>query len=218
MQPPEFIADEIRRACLELKVRYPGARSIMLTGPVGGEGTTTVSCLCGRVLAEASGGNVVVVDANLRSPGVHRVFSISLKDGLRDWEPELSERNTHRSADFEQLSIIPAGSDNGRSLHMLERSGRLGQLAARLRQEFTYVIWDSPPLNLYPDGRFLLPYIDGVLVVVEGDGTRLDMLTELCEQLTTGTTPVLGVIMNRAGRYSLSSRPVPNRAIRRLPS
>lgn len=218
MHPPEFIADEIRRACLELKVRYPGARSLMLTGPVGGEGTTTVACLCGRVLAETNAAKVVVVDANLRSPGVHRVFSISLNDGLRDWEPESPELTTHRSADFEQLSIIPAGSDNGRSLHMLEHSGRLGQLAARLRQEFTYVIWDSPPLNLYPDGRFLLPYIDGVLVVVEGDGTRLDMLTELCEQLMTGTTPVLGVIMNRAGRYSLSPRPVPSRAIRRLPS
>ena len=214
----DFITDELQRACLELQARYPKARSLMLTGPVGGEGTTTVLCLLARVMAEMNGANVVVVDANLRAPGVHRRFSIGLEDGLRDWEPATAKQTIHQCADTAQLSVIPAGSSNGPTLHTLQHTGVLDQLAARLRADFSFVLWDTPPLNLFPDGRFLLPYVDGVIVVVEGDGTRLDMLTTLCDQLSTGSTPLLGLIMNRAGRYSMAARPVAARAVRQLPS
>ena len=218
MQRPEFLSDEIRRACLELEMRYPGARSLMLTGPAGGEGTTTVTCLYAQALAEMTGASVVIVDANLRSPGVHRKLSIEHDPGLRDWEPDSAERTIHPSAEYRQLSVMPAGSNNGRSLHTLQHSGRLEQVAARLKQDFSYVLWDTPPLTLYPDGRFLLPYVDGVLVVVEGDGTRLEMLSELHGQLASSNAPLFGVIMNRSGRYAIAARPVANRTLRVLPS
>jgi len=189
----------------------------MLTGPVGGEGSTTVACLFGRALTEIRGTSVVIVDANFRAPGVHRRFSIDMNNGLRDWEPESAERTVHPSAECGQLSVMPAGSDNGRSLHTLQHSGRLDQLVAQLRRDFSFVLWDTPPLNLYPDGKVLLPHVDGVLVVVEGDGTRLDALAKLNEELAGGRAPVLGAIINRSGRY-FGPRPARERALRRLPS
>jgi Mrp family chromosome partitioning ATPase len=189
----------------------------MLTGPVGGEGITTVACLFGRELSEMRGGSVVIVDANLRAPGVHRRFSIDLDNGLRDWEPESAERTVHPSAERRQLSVMTAGSNNGRSLYTLQHSGRLDQLVAQLRRDFSFVLWDTPPLNLYSDGKVLLPHVDGVLVVVEGDSTRLDALAKLYEELAGGSAPVLGAIINRSGRY-YGPRPAGGRALRRLPS
>jgi polysaccharide biosynthesis transport protein len=211
----ESISDEVRRACLDLEMRHPGVRSIMLTGPMGGEGTTTITCLYGRELSELKGESVVIVDANLRAPGVHRNFSINVDNGLRDWEPGSTESTVHPRAEC-SLSVMPAGSDNGRSLKTLQQSGRLDQLVAQLKRDFSFVLWDTPPLNLYSDGKVLLPYVDGVLVVVEGDGTRLDALAKLYEELADGAAPVLGVIINRSGRY-YGSRPAGGRALRRLP-
>ena len=213
----ESTSDEIRRACIDLEMRHPSVRSLMLTGPVGGEGITTVTCLFGRELSEIREASVVIVDANLRAPGVHRRFSIDLDNGLRDWKPEAVERTVHSTAECRQLSVMPAGSNNGRSLHTLQHSGRLGQLVAQLRRDFSFVLWDTPPLNLYPDGKLLLPHVDGVLVVVEGDGTRLDALEELYEELSGGGAPVLGAIINRSGRY-YGPRLGGGRALRQLPS
>lgn len=217
LREPDFITEEIRRACLDLEMRHPGVRSLLLTGPEGGEGVTTVTCRYGRELTEMTGRNVVIVDANLRAPGVHRKFSIDMNNGLRDWESESAERTVHPSAECPQLSIMPAGSDNGRSLHTLQHSGRLARLAAQLKRDFGFVLWDTPSLNLYSDGKVLLPHVDGVLVVVEGDGTRLDALAKLNEELAGGSAPVLGAIINRSGRY-YGPRPAGDRAPRRLPS
>ena len=209
MLGPVFIPEEIRRACVELEVRHPGARRLMLTGPMGGEGTTTVTCLFGRMLAEMNGANVVIVDANVRSPGVHEKFSMPLEDGLRDWEPNSPERTVHPCPGCGHLSVMPAGNSNGRSLHTLAQSGQLDQLAAWLTDAFSFVLWDTPPLNLYPEGRFLLRHVDGVLVVVEGDRTTRESLAELCGLVADNGT-LLGVIMNRTGRYSIGARPAGN--------
>ena len=65
MPEPEVLRDTMLRACVELELRHPQARSLMVTGPVGGEGTTTVALLLARLLAETNDVSVVLVDANL---------------------------------------------------------------------------------------------------------------------------------------------------------
>lgn len=212
----EFITEEIRRACVELEMRHPGARSLMITAPVGGEGTTTITDLYGRALAEMNSASVVIVDANLRAPALHQRFSIAITDGLRDWEPESTKLLVHPIPACPRLSVMPAGSDNGRSIHMLQHSGRLDRLATRLKQDFDYVLWDTPSLSLYPDGRFLLRHVDGVIVVVEGDATPLDSLSDLYAVLAESGAPLLGAIMNHSDRYSLVPRLTVNRGPRRL--
>jgi Mrp family chromosome partitioning ATPase len=214
----EFITDEIRRACVELEMRHPGARNLLITAPVGGEGTTTIACLYARALAEMNDASVVIVDANLRSPSLHEKFGIAMDGGLRDWEPETTGSKVHSVADCKNLSVMSAGGNNGRSLHMLQHSGRLDRLAASLKQDFSYVLWDTPSLIRYPDGRFLLRHVDGVVVIVEEDGTPLDALSELYGVLANSETPLLGAIMNRCERYTLTPRPIASRTQRRLPS
>jgi len=212
----EFITDEIRRACVELEMRHPGARNLLLTAPVGGEGTTTVACLYARALAEMNDATVVIVDANLRSPNLHEKFGIEMDGGVRDWEAETPRSAIHSVAGCKNLSVMPAGANNGRSLHMLQHSGRLDRLAAYLKQDFSYVLWDTPSLIHNPDGRFLLRHVDGVIVIVEEDGTPLDALSELYAVLANSETPLLGAIMNHCERYTLTPRPIASRTPRRL--
>jgi Mrp family chromosome partitioning ATPase len=97
---------------------------------------------------------------------------------------------------------LPAGKDNGCSLQTLAHSGRLQQLDDWLRHKYRFVLWDTPSLIRYAEGRFLLGHVDGVVVVVEADKTARDLLVQLRE-LLAGHSELFGVIMNRTGRYSL---------------
>ena len=217
MQRPEHMADEMRRACVELEMRHPEARHILLTGVAGREGTSTVACLLAEALAEMLGSRVVIVDANLRTPALHTLLSVPQEDGLRDWEPDATDKTVHQAPALGQLFVMPCGSDNGRTLLTLQHSGRLDKLAETLGRAYDYVIWDVPPLTIHADGRFLLRHVDGVLVVAEGDRTLLEPLTDLYGMLATANTPILGAIMNRSNRYALTFRSqTPSRAPRRL--
>jgi Mrp family chromosome partitioning ATPase len=97
---------------------------------------------------------------------------------------------------------LPVGKNNAHSIQSLSHIGRLQQLGDWLRQNYRFVLWDTPSLLRYPEGRFLLRHVDGVIVVVEADKTARDLLIQLRE-LLVGNSELLGVIMNRTGRYSL---------------
>jgi Mrp family chromosome partitioning ATPase len=210
-QPPDEVANEFQRVCLQLRLVHPDAHSLIVTAPCGREGTSTVAVLCATALTEIVGGTVVLVDANLRAPTLHRRFGLTGAAGLRGWDPTRPAEGIHATP-RDRLSVLPAGrgSDDagaGGSLHALHRSGRLAALAQRLREEFSFVVWDTPAINTFPDARFLLPHADGVLVVAEADMTPLGELATLCEQTAPVGCPVLGVILNRTGRFWAGARP-----------
>ncbi|HEY1261613.1 MAG TPA: hypothetical protein VGF34_20375 [Stellaceae bacterium] len=151
--------------------------------------------------AETAGGNVLLIDANIRSPSVHRRFGIPLELGLRDCEASAKPLIHIRASGWHGLSLVTAGSDNRRSLHALQRSGQLDTLAAQLATDFQFVLWDAPPFNVYPDAGFLAPFVDGVVIVIESDRTRIEEVAELRRRLDYLDIAVLGAVLNRSRRY-----------------
>ena len=200
------VADEVRRLCMYLQTRSPEAKRIMLVSAIGGEGTTTIASLFAIALAEASRSKVLLVDANTRSPGLHRRFAIPLEFGLRDCNFFETPVIHIRPSPWPRLSLVTAGSDNERSLHALRRSGRLDSLAAQLEREFEFVVWDAPPFNIYPDAGFLAPFVDGTVIVAECDRTKSEDLLELRQRLDRLNLPILGVVLNRGNHYFGSRR------------
>lgn len=195
------VTDEVRRLCTDLRMRHPAAKRVMLVSAAGGEGTTTVASLYSVALAENGDAQVLLIDANTRSPGVHRRFDIPLEFGLRDCEASVNPVIHIRPSGWNQLSLVTAGSENRRSLHALQRSGRLHRLAAQLAADFEFVVWDAPPFNIYPDAGFLAPFIDGAVIVVEADRSRIEDLADLRRRLDYLEVPMLGAVLNRTGRY-----------------
>jgi Mrp family chromosome partitioning ATPase len=199
-EPPAYVANEIQRVCLQLRLTHPDTHCLVVTAPRGREGASTVASLCAAALAEIAGGTVLLVDANLHAPTLHRHYGLNGAKGLRNWDPERPAEGIHPAA-HDRLSVMPAGTGTDKSLHAMYRSGRLAALATRLRADFAFVVWDTPPINVFPDARFLLPHADGVLVVAEADITPLADLATLCEQVGPSGCPLVGVILNRTGRF-----------------
>lgn len=165
-----------------------------------GEGTTTVAINLARSLAENPRCRVLLIDANLRAPALHRWFDLELAPGLLEWDGT-SIPAYQGSPTIPNLSVLTAGVRGEHSLAWVDITADLGIIAKQVREEFDVVVWDSAPVTRHPDGILLARLVDGVLVVVQPDRTRIDALGFLRDELNRAGATVLGAVLNRHGRF-----------------
>jgi Mrp family chromosome partitioning ATPase len=99
------------------------------------------------------------------------------------------------------LFVLCGGQEGARSLRDDDIPALLGAAARQARTQFAQVIWDTPPLTFHPDLLVLAPHVDGALVVVEMDSSRVDELRFLRDVLARAQIPIIGSLLNRSGRY-----------------
>lgn len=127
---------------------------------VGAEAGTGCSSSCagtGEALAAQLGAPVCLVDANLRYPALHQSFSVDshfgLSDALLSSEPI---RPLVRKIDNDNLWLLSSGSKAARVAGSLT-TNRLKSRFEELRDQFAYILIDSPAINLHADGHPLGP-------------------------------------------------------------
>jgi capsular exopolysaccharide synthesis family protein len=195
---PESFAVEAYRV-LRTNVQFLGLERSMqvieITSAVPGEGKTTTAANLAVVLSQ-TGASVVLVDADLRKPRIHRVFAIDGSLGLTN---NLAGEAIDMTIQLvgEHLSIIVAGPIPPNPSELLS-GRRMGSLIDELRLRFDYVVIDSAPALAVSDAAALTPHVDGLLVVVQAGRTTLPRLRQTLETLDQVSAPVLGVVLNRA--------------------
>jgi capsular exopolysaccharide synthesis family protein len=158
------------------------------------EGKTTVAANLAVALAQA-GRSVVLVDADLRAPRLHRFFAVDTTvglSGLLAGEPINSA--VHQVA--VNLSIIPAGGVPANPSELLA-SRRMEAIIDELRLRFEYIIIDSAPLLPVSDGLVVARHVDGVIVVAQSGRTRVGPLGQAIDALEQVSAPVVGIVLNR---------------------
>jgi polysaccharide biosynthesis transport protein len=176
------------------------SRVIVVTSPGMRDGKTTLSVNLAAALAE-TGRRVLLIDADMRKPQLHKVIpaenDFGLHDVLASQEPidRLPiERFTTRT-DMRGLWLMPSGSEPV-NISKLLHSKRLVELVTRLRREFELIVLDTPPLLPVSDARLFGRASDGVLLVVRvGQTTRQDALRAR-NVLMSDRVPILGTIFN----------------------
>jgi hypothetical protein len=164
----------------------------------------------------ASGGQrVIIVDADLRTPDLHRVFGLPNDYGLCELllghEPSLPK--ALQETDIPNLTLLAAGRPP-LDLALALTSPRLVELIEALREQADIIIFDSPPVLLAPDTAILSGLIEGTLLAVRDSYTTLENASEAKERLSVyGGAPVMGVLFSRArlGRWTLFPRRRPKR-------
>jgi tyrosine-protein kinase len=173
--------------------------SLLLTGPNPKEGTTAVACGLAIAMAE-TGARVVLVDANLRSPGVGRFLSLEASPGLAD-----VLAGTAGVADVLQdsldgrLTVLPSGThppDPGELL----ASPELGAAVRRLTDHFDVVLVDAPPLHGVADATVLSKVTDGALLVVRANRTRTADVQRSVDLLERVGAKLAGAVLNALPR------------------
>jgi receptor protein-tyrosine kinase len=173
---------------------------IGVTSPGPGEGKTTVVSNIAIALAEI-GHKVLLIDADLRRPRLHRIFDQSNSWGLSDL---LREKNAIEELPLEtlvkrttvhRLHLLPSGTAAANIFGLLW-SGRMPRILAGFRQLFDYILIDVPPCLEFADARVVGRYVDSLLLVVRAGYTEKQNAQAAVERLRLDGTSVLGVIFN----------------------
>jgi capsular exopolysaccharide synthesis family protein len=196
--PASFEAEQYRilRHMVERRHADDGVSAVAVTSPNGGEGKTTTAINLAGALAQAVEIRVLLVEADLRRPGVVAQLGLSVPGY------GLAEAITDGARPLEELClpvpgfnlwVLPAGHPVMSPYEIL-RSPRVADLLTAARSRYDYVIVDTPPVIPCPDYRLLEPSIDGVILVVAADRTPRETMDAALDLLDKPKT--LGVVFN----------------------
>ena len=191
------------RYIVEQAHRIEQVSIVAVTAPTLGYGKTTTAINLAGALAQGSEARVVLIDADLRRPALHRYLGLGeARRGLVDaiLDPTLTLVDVVRPCPPFNLSVLPAGTPTPSPYELL-KSPRLGQLCEEARLQYEYVIVDTPPLVPMPDCRIIGKYVDGFLLVVRAHKTRTKVFDEAARVLDS--SKVVGVIFNGSDETAL---------------
>ena len=177
-----------------------GPRVLVLTSPDPGAGKTTVTSNLGMATAEI-GRRVLLIDADLRRPRLHRLFEIpnsfGLTDILRITTPleDIPVNQLVRQTKIPGLFLVPSGPTTD-GLTSLLYSPRLTEFLQRVAKEFDLVLIDAPPMLHFADARVLGRHSDGVILVLRSGQTKRDAAMLARQRFDKDGTCVLGSILN----------------------
>ncbi|MDY7012527.1 MAG: polysaccharide biosynthesis tyrosine autokinase [Cyanobacteriota bacterium] len=173
-------------------------RSFAISSSSPAEGRTTVALYLARAAA-AMGDKVLLVDADLRHPQIHKLADLPNVWGLShavSSDLEL-ESILQVSPVEENLSILTAGQIPPNPTRLLS-SQKMRGLIQNFQEKFDLVIFDTPPLLGFIDAKLLAAQTDGMVLVVGLDRAERDPLAQAVESLKLSKVALLGAIANRA--------------------
>lgn len=169
--------------------------SLLLTGAQPKEGTTAVACGLAIAMAE-TGATVVLVDANLRTPGVGRYLALDTSRGLADvLSGTAAVAEVLQDSLDGRLTVLPSGEQPPDPGEMLA-SPRLSATLRSLTERFDVVIVDAPPLHGVADAAVLSKVTDGSLLVVRANRTRTADVERSMDLLQRVGAKLAGAVLN----------------------
>jgi receptor protein-tyrosine kinase len=202
-----LIAESFRSAVTSILLAgrsESGQRVIVVTSAHPQAGKTTAVFSLGLGLAE-SGRKVLLIDGDLRRPRLGQIFGVQDSDGLSNIltgdGKDNDVKNLVRPTGIPGLSILPSGAmpqNVARALH----STRLDDVLKLMREEYDFVLVDSPPMIPLTDARLLGQHADGVILICRSGQTTMDQLVTTRRRLAEDGIHVMGTILNDWNAYS----------------
>ncbi len=173
---------------------------IILTSPSPKDGKSTIISNLAIAMAEINR-RVLLIDADMRIPRLHKIFDITnswgLSDVLYDRIPieDYPEESIVRKTQIPNLSLLPSGPRRV-SISSLLYSHRMAELLFRFRRDFETILIDTAPMLQISDARVLARLSDGVILVCRAGHTTRDVAIAGINCFEEDGTPVLGTILN----------------------
>lgn len=171
-------------------------KTILVTSSSPQEGKTTDIINLASTIAN-SGEKVLLIDADLRKPRLHKVFKSYSEVGLSEY---LVSHSDHKkmivATQVENLSIITSGPIPPNPSELL-RSENMEQLLNKVKEDFDYIFIDSPPVLSVADSIIIGRITDGILYIVQSNKSSRSVISRGIKKLADAKLNVLGIILNR---------------------
>lgn len=176
-------------------------KTILFSGTTHGNGASTTAINFATTLAHNRQCYVLLIEANLRTPGIHTSFRIKREPGLSDFITKGDNPLFHlKNVGPENLSVITAGSEHSSPVGLFE-SDRFETLLSFMRDLFDYIILDAPPVSGFSEARVLCKKVDGVVLVLEAGKTRKQVAARAKKEIEEAGGDILGVVLNKRKYY-----------------
>lgn len=170
-------------------------RPLAVVSPDVGDGKTFVAANLAITLAQL-GGRTLLVDADMRSPRLHEVFSLKNGAGLSNILSGRAENQVIQQATgVPNLFVLPVGPTPPNPVELVERPA-FGLLLNELISKFDHVVVDTPAAAYGSDAGVIAARCGSVLVVARRDESRLRTLSQLTTLLQHSRSKILGVLYN----------------------
>ncbi len=172
-------------------------KTICVTSSIRGEGSSTIALNFAASAAEADNQRILLLDANLRHPSLHKVFGIDNSDGLSDIlfgnaQPEDVVKNTG----ITNLQLVPAGELQINLNRVFSRTA-IKRALNSFGEKYDLIVLDSPPVTKFSDASTISGAVDGMILVVAAHRTRSEVISEALKQLNNSGAHILGSILNK---------------------
>jgi exopolysaccharide transport family protein len=198
VRPQSQMAESYRALRTSLLLSNLGAppKVIMVTSALPQEGKTTTSINTAVVLAQ-KGIRVLLIDADLRRPSIHKTLGMGPRSGLSNvlTGSATLENAITRSPILPNLDVLPAGTPPPNPAELLA-STNMRDVLQQLRGEYDHVVVDTPPTLSVTDAVVLSPRADAIVLVIRSGQTTKQALRRSRDILTQVNAKVSGVLLN----------------------
>jgi len=168
---------------------------LLVTSPLAQEGKTTTSVNTAIVLAQR-GARVLMVDADLRRPSIHKAFGVPQRPGLSEYlTGNISACPITPWAQLPNLHVLPSGGSPPHPAELLG-SGMMNSILAEWRKEFDHIVIDTPPALSVTDAVLLSVQADSVILVIRSGQTTKQALRRARQLLGYVNSKIIGVVVN----------------------
>jgi capsular exopolysaccharide synthesis family protein len=184
--------------------KHGATKVVMVAATDHGEGGTTTAAILASTIARSGSSKILLVDANLRTPALDEVFEQGQNHKLLGLSDKvLSEApldQTIYQTDIPNLFFMPCGRTVTSPSYIFD-SEPLTLMLSALREKFDFIIFDGSPLRDYSESSFLAGKMDGVILVVEAERTKIEVVRKIRKDLESTGVPILGVVLNKKRSY-----------------
>ena len=189
------------RANVEMERLKQPFQTILVTSPGPSEGKSTTVLNLAHALREF-GLRVLILEADLRRPALHRVLALSSSPSFIDYVAgTVGFEDAYRQ--LPSGVCVTLGQPVKDDPASLLASGKTKTFLHQAREQFDVILVDSPPLLAVPDNILLLPSMDRVILVVKASATSKRELRNAKAMLLQANAQILGVVLNQAHAHDV---------------
>lgn len=174
-------------------------KTIVITSAMPGEGKSILSANLAISLSKLIGnGKVLLIDSDMRRSRINRLFTIDEEEnrGLSEFLAGIdAEPLIHKVPDYENFFILNAGAKNPNPSGLIT-SARLPEIFERFKNEYDYIIIDTPPVCAVTDALLYSPVVNGYILSVRSDYSNINLIKETISSIKGVDGTVFGVVLN----------------------
>lgn len=171
-------------------------QTIALTSCTPNEGKSTTIANLAVVLTQA-GKSVLLIDCDMRNPTVHKNFNLSNKVGLSSCiSMGTALSDAVQKTSIEGLYALTGGVIPPNPSELLG-SEQMKNVLQRVKEQYDYVLIDTPPVMPVTDALIVGRFVDGMILVIASAEVKVEMARDVKNQLVNAGANILGVVLNK---------------------